>query len=402
MFKKYRDVTLGIILGLVIAGGIHMTPQAVSSDLPKGLPFTPQQLAIIKQTKMALETYQVDGDKKGTIDDTKMYYGAMKGLVSSVGDPFTRFVQPKELEEENLEMEGEYGGLGIYITSREGRTIVIAPIENTPADRIGLKPLDEIVKVDEKVVIGMTSDEVVKLMRGPAGKPVTIGVRRKKVEKILEFKIVREIIKIKTVRLEMLGGRIAYIKINQFNLKTDTELEAIMNTAKSKKATGIVIDLRNNPGGLLNSCVDVTSQFINGGLVVGMDGRFEKAKDKLYAVEGRATKLPVVALVNEGSASAAEILAGALKDHKRGTIVGTKTFGKGSVQSLFNLPDNSGIYITIARYTTPSGYVIDHKGLEPNIKVAGEATKEKKDDKQLAKGLEVLRKEIKTKKKPSK
>ena len=402
MFKKYRDVTLGIILGLVIAGGIHMTPQAVSSDLPKGLPFTPQQLAIIKQTKLALETYQVDGDKKGTIDDTKMYYGAMKGLVSSVGDPFTRFVQPKELEEENLEMEGEYGGLGIYITSREGRTIVIAPIENTPADRVGLKPLDEIVKVDEKVVIGMTSDEVVKLMRGPAGKPVTIGVRRKSVEKILEFKIVREIIKIKTVRLEMLGGRIAYIKINQFNLKTDTELEAIMNTAKSKKATGIVIDLRNNPGGLLNSCVDVTSQFINGGLVVGMDGRFEKAKDKLYAVEGRATKLPVVALVNEGSASAAEILAGALKDHKRGKIVGIKTFGKGSVQSLFNLPDNSGIYITIARYTTPSGYVIDHKGLEPNIKVAGEVTKEKKDDKQLAKGLEVLRKEINSKKKPSK
>ena len=402
MFKKYRDVTLGIILGLVIAGGIHMTPQAVSSDLPKGLPFTPQQLAIIKQTKLALETYQVDGDKKGTIDDTKMYYGAMKGLVSSVGDPFTRFVQPKELEEENLEMEGEYGGLGIYITSREGRTIVIAPIENTPADRVGLKPLDEIVKVDDKIVIGMTSDEVVKLLRGPAGKPVKIGVRRKSVEKMLEFKIVREIIKIKTVRLEMLGGRIAYIKINQFNLKTDTELEAIMNIAKSKKATGILLDLRNNPGGLLSSCVDVTSQFISGGVVVGMDGRFEKAKETLYAAEGRATKLPVVALVNEGSASAAEILAGALKDRKRGQIVGTKTFGKGSVQSLFNLPDNSGIYITIARYTTPSGYLIDHKGLEPNIKVAGEITKAKKDDKQLEKGLEVLRREINSKVKPSK
>lgn len=402
MFKKYRDVTLGIILGLVIAGGIHMTPQAVSSDLPKGLPFTPQQLAIIKQTKLALETYQVDGDKKGTIDDTKMYYGAMKGLVSSVGDPFTRFVQPKELEEENLEMEGEYGGLGIYITSREGRTIVIAPIENTPADRVGLKPLDEIVKVDDKIVIGMTSDEVVKLLRGPAGKPVKIGVRRKSVEKMLEFKIVREIIKIKSVRLEMLGGRIAYIKINQFNLKTDTELEAIMNIAKSKKATGILLDLRNNPGGLLSSCVDVTSQFISGGVVVGMDGRFEKAKETLYAAEGRATKLPVVALVNEGSASAAEILAGALKDRKRGQIVGTKTFGKGSVQSLFNLPDNSGIYITIARYTTPSGYIIDHKGLEPNIKVAGEITKAKKDDKQLEKGLEVLRREINSKVKPSK
>lgn len=394
MFNKYRDIAIGIVLGLLVAAGIYMTPPAISSDWPKGLPFSPQQLAIIKQTKMALETYQVDGDKKGTIDETKMYYGAMKGLVSSVGDPFTRFVEPKELEEENLEMEGEYGGLGIYITSRDGRTIVIAPIENTPADRVGLKPLDEIVKVDEKNVIGMTSDEVVKLLRGPAGKPVKIGVRRKNEEKILDFDIVREIIKIKTVRLEMLGGRIAYIKINQFNLKTDAELEAVIKYAKMKKATGILLDLRNNPGGLLNSCVDVTSQFISGGVVVGMKGRFDKANDTLYAVEGRATKLPVVALVNEGSASAAEILAGALKDHKRAKIVGTKTFGKGSVQSLFNLPDNSGIYITIARYTTPSGFVIDHKGLEPNIKVEGEITKEKKNDKQLRKGLEILRKVV--------
>ncbi|MGD9666325.1 MAG: S41 family peptidase [Synergistaceae bacterium] len=401
MFNKYRDVALGIVLGLMVAAGIYMTPQAISADWPKGLPFSSQQLAIIKQTKMILETYQVDGDKKGTIDDTKMYYGAMKGLVSSVGDPFTRFVEPKELEEENLEMEGEYGGLGIYITSRDGRTIVIAPIENTPADRVGLKPLDEIVKVDEKNVIGMTSDEVVKLLRGPAGKSVKIGVRRKNEEKLLEFVIVREIIKIKTVRLEMLGGRIAYIKINQFNLKTDAELEAIIKSAKAKKATGILLDLRNNPGGLLNSCVDVTSQFINGGVVVGMKGRFEKANDTLYAVEGRATKLPVVALVNEGSASAAEILAGALKDHKRATIVGKKTFGKGSVQSLFNLPDNSGIYITIARYTTPSGFVIDHKGLEPNVKVEGEITKEKINDKQLRKGLEILRKEVAKKKKTS-
>ena len=353
MFNKYRDIAIGIVLGLLVAAGIYMTPPAISSDWPKGLPFSPQQLAIIKQTKMALETYQVDGDKKGTIDETKMYYGAMKGLVSSVGDPFTRFVEPKELEEENLEMEGEYGGLGIYITSRDGRTIVIAPIENTPADRVGLKPLDEIVKVDEKNVIGMTSDEVVKLLRGPAGKPVKIGVRRKNEEKILDFDIVREIIKIKTVRLEMLGGRIAYIKINQFNLKTDAELEAVIKYAKMKKATGILLDLRNNPGGLLNSCVDVTSQFISGGVVVGMKGRFDKANDTLYAVEGRATKLPVVALVNEGSASAAEILAGALKDHKRAKIVGTKTFGKGSVQSLFNLPDNSGIYITIASVYYP-------------------------------------------------
>jgi carboxyl-terminal processing protease len=391
--KKIKDISIGIIIGLLIASGVYWAPQAIGSDWPKGLPFSPEQLSIIKQTKLALAAYHVDGDKKGVIDDTKMYYGAMKGLVESVGDPFTRFVDPKSLEEENLEMEGEYGGLGIYITTRDGRTTVIAPIEGTPADRAGIKPLDEIIRVDDKHVFGMSSDEVVKLLRGPAGKPVRIWVRRKNVDKILQFSIVREIIKIKTVRLEMLYS-VAYIKINQFNFKTDQELSAALKAAKGKNARGVLLDLRNNPGGLLESCVDVTSQFINGGVVVGMKGRFDKANEIMYAKEGRASNLPLVVLVNEGSASAAEILAGAIKDHKRGVVVGTRTFGKGSVQSLFNLPDKSGIYITIARYTTPSGVIIDHKGLEPNIKVSGEPKKDKNADKQLQKGLSVLKNQI--------
>lgn len=394
MFEKYKDVLLGIVIGIMIAASVYVVPQAVGGDWPKGLPFTPQQLAIIKQTKLALETYQVDGDKKGKVDDTKMYYGAMKGIVESVGDPYTRFVEPKMLEEENLEMEGEYGGLGIYITNRDGRTIVIAPIEDTPADKVGLKPLDEIVKVEDKTVVGMQSDEVVKLLRGPAGKAVKIWVRRKGSDKLLPFTIVREIIKIKTVRLEMVGN-VAYIKINQFNMKTDNELENAIKTAKGKKARGVLLDLRNNPGGLLDSCVKVTSQFISDKVVVSMKGRFDKANEVMYSDGGRATDLPVVALVNEGSASAAEILAGALKDHGRGTIVGMKTFGKGSVQSLFNLPDNSGIYITIARYATPSGFILDHKGLEPNVKQGGEINKDKKLDKQFQKGLNILRQEIK-------
>ena len=382
MFGKFKDLAAGIVIGIMLSVGVYFVPQAVGADWSKSLPFTTQQLAIIKQVKMALETYQVDGDKEGKIDDTKMYHGAVKGLVESVGDPFTRFVTPKALEEENIEMEGEYGGLGIYITTREGRTTVIAPIEETPADKAGLKPLDEIVKVEDKSVIGMTSDEVVKMLRGPAGKAVKIWVRRKNVDKLLPFSIVREVIKIKTVRLEMIDN-IAYIKLNQFNFKTDQELEAAIKTAKTKKAKGILLDLRNNPGGLLDSCVNVTSQFINGGVVVGMKGRFERANEIMYAQEGRANHLPLTVLVNEGSASAAEILAGAVKDHKRGKVVGTKTFGKGSVQSLFNLPDKSGIYITIARYTTPSGYVIDHKGLPPDIKAAGEPNRDKKKDKQL-------------------
>ena len=387
-----------MLIGALLCVSLYKIPQAVGADWEKSLPFTPQQLAIMKQVKLALSTYQVDGDKKGKVDDMKMYHGALKGLVESLDDPYTRFVEPKALEEENMEMEGEYGGLGIYMASRDGRTIVIAPIEDTPADRAGIKPLDEIIKVDDKNVMGMDSDEVVKMLRGPAGKPVTIQIRCKNVDKLIPVKIVREIIKIKTVRMEMLNDGIAYIKLNHFNLKTDGELRAAIKKAADKKAKGIIMDLRNNPGGLLDVCVDVTSQFIPKGVVVGMKGRFDKANDTLYAKEGRANNLPLVVIVNEGSASAAEIFAGAVKDHKRGTIVGMKTFGKGSVQTLFNLPDGSGIYVTIARYHTPSGFVLDHKGLQPDVKVEGEPKKDKKEDKQLQKALGVLKQKIKEKK----
>jgi len=395
--SKILSFAAGAIAGAVICAGTGALSQATGAEWEKSLPFTPQQLAVIKQVKLALSTYQVDGDKKGKIDDTKMYYGALKGLVASLEDPYTRFVDPKDLAEENVEMEGEYGGLGIYIASREGRTTIIAPIEDTPADRAGVKPLDEIVKVDDKNVWGMESDEIVKLLRGPAGKPVTLQIRRKNVNKLIPVKMVREIIKIKTVRSEMLDGGIAYIKLNHFNLKSDGEVRAALENAKKKNAKGVIMDLRNNPGGLLDVCVDVTSQFIPKGVVVGMRGRFEKANETLYAKEGRANKLPLVVLINEGSASAAEIFAGAVKDHKRGTVVGAKTFGKGSVQTLFNLPDGSGIYVTIARYNTPSGFVLDHKGLQPDVAVAGEPKKNKKEDKQLQKAIGIMKQKLKAK-----
>ena len=395
--SKILSFAAGAIAGAVICAGTGALSQATGAEWEKSLPFTPQQLAVIKQVKLALSTYQVDGDKKGKIDDTKMYYGALKGLVASLEDPYTRFVDPKDLAEENVEMEGEYGGLGIYIASREGRTTIIAPIEDTPADRAGVKPLDEIVKVDDKNVWGMESDEIVKLLRGPAGKPVTLQIRRKNVNKLIPVKMVREIIKIKTVRSEMLDGGIAYIKLNHFNLKSDGEVRAALENAKKKNAKGVIMDLRNNPGGLLDVCVDVTSQFIPKGVVVGMRGRFEKANETLYAKEGRANKLPLVVLINEGSASAAEIFAGAVKDHKRGTVVGAKTFGKGSVQTLFNLPDGSGIYVTIARYNTPSGFVLDHKRLQPDVAVAGEPKKNKKEDKQLQKAIGIMKQKLKAK-----
>lgn len=397
MNKKYRDVIIGITIGVILSIATYsmMAKPVVAQDLAKGqgLPFTPVRLAIMKQTKLMLEAYQIDADKNGTIDENKMFHGAMKGLVGSVGDPYTRFVSPEDLEDEQRQIEGEYGGIGMWIAEKDGRVLVIAPIEDTPADRAGIKPLDEILRVDEENVIGKKSDDVAKLLRGEPGEKVTIKIRRKDSDKLIDFTITREIIKIKTVRAEK-DKEIAYIKINSFNQKTNEELAAAIAQAKKDKAAGILLDLRNNPGGLLDSVVDVTSQFIDGGVVVKTKGRYEQANQTYHAESGQANKLPVVALVNEGSASAAEILAGALKDHGRATIVGMKTFGKGSVQTLFNLPDRSGIFITIARYTTPKGTVIDHKGLEPHVRMGGEPNKDKKNDKQYIKGLAILRKEI--------
>lgn len=398
MKSKILHLISGIFIGALICVSLYTIPQATGADWERSLPFTPQQLGIIKQVKLALSAYQVDGDKKGKIDDTKMYYGAMRGLVASINDPYTRFVDPEMLAEETLDVEGEYGGLGIYMANRDGRTTVIAPIEDTPAARAGIKPLDEILKVDDEVVAGMESNEVVKKLRGAPGTKVTLHVRRENESELIPITIVREIIKIKTVRMEMLDDGVAYIKLNHFNMKTDEELRAALETAQSENAKGVIMDLRNNPGGLLDVCVDVTSRFISEGVVVGMKGRFERANDTLYAKPGVATDLPLVVLVNEGSASASEIFAGAIKDHKRGTIVGAKTFGKGSVQTLFNLPDGSGIYITIARYHTPSGFEIDHVGLEPDIKVEGEPKKDRKEDAQFQKALSVLNEQIKNKK----
>ena len=205
----------------------------------------------------------------------------------------------------------------------------------------------------------------------------------------MSFEMTREIINIKTVRSEMMDN-IAYIKLNSFHQKSASELREAIDNAVNSDAAGIVLDMRNNPGGLLNIAVDVASLFVDGDLVVSLKGREVRFDDSLYADRGRATDLPVVVLINEGSASAAEIVAGALQDHNRGPLVGAKSYGKGSVQSLFPLPERAGMYITIARYATPSGKIIDHKGLVPDYVVEGDPMPVTSEDKQLQKALGVM------------
>lgn len=388
MWKRMRDLLGGFVLGGVLVGAL-MGASAQNMDLTQMVPFRAQSLWLMKQARAILETYQVDGETP--VSEDVLVQGAIKGMVAAWGDPYTRYVDPKQLKEEEIEMEGEYGGLGIYIGQRDGRTLVISPIEGTPADRVGLKPKDEIVKIGDEVIMGWDQDQVVKNLRGAPNTPVTVWIRREGEDQLLRFDIVREIIKIKSVRSEILSDDLSYIRLVHFNQKTAEELRSALEQARQRKARGIVLDLRNNPGGLLHTAVEVADMFLDGGLVVGMKGRVSRANDELFARSGVRTRLPLVVLINEGSASASEIVAGALKDRGRAKVVGQKSFGKGSVQTLFPLPDGSGVYVTIARYYNPSGRVIDHVGLEPDILVEGEMDRDHDKDEQLKRAVEELK-----------
>jgi carboxyl-terminal processing protease len=390
--KRFRDVFLGVVIGALAVTGM-MAAVANDGSQPDALkpPFSVRNMAILRQARAIMELYHVDADKLP--GEQKLFYGAIKGMVSAAGDPYTRFVDPSQLKEESIEMEGQYGGVGMYVGQRDGKVLVISPMEGTPAHRAGLKPMDEIVKVNDKVVVGMPQDEVVNMLRGPAGTKVTVWVRRKGKDEILKFNLVREVIRVKSVRYGLLDGGYAYVRLAHFTQTSGQEMREAVSWARSKGAKGMVLDLRNDPGGLLNAAVDVASCFLNDGdLVVSTRGRVERANEAMYASGGVKYPGPLVVLINEGSASASEIVAGALRDHKRAKLVGTKSFGKGSVQTLFNLPDGAGMYVTIARYYTPSGKMIDKVGLEPDVKVRGEPNEDPKKDVQLKRALEVLKK----------
>ena len=365
--KKYRDIVLGVLVGVilmtVIPGGY-----ASKGELSQIAPFSTDSLWLLKQARVIVEAYQVDA-ASNDVDESEMVHGAMRGMLGAWKDPYTRFLDPQQLEDEKTSLEGSFGGLGINIASRDGKILVINPIEGTPADKAGLRPMDEIVRVNDDIVIGWELDKVVKMLRGDPGTEVTVGIRRKNAAGLLDFKIVRDMIKIETVHSEMLGGDIGYIRLRQFIKTSAADVGKAVIDLKNKKAKGLILDLRNNGGGLLDSARDICDLFIDGGLVVSTKGRVDSANEEFYAHEGVLTQLPLVVLINEGSASASEIVSGALRDRNGTLLIGAKSFGKGSVQVLFNLSDGSGMFVTTARYFTPNGVLIDHVGLSPDIYV---------------------------------
>ncbi len=297
--------------------------------------------------------------------------GAIKGMLQTL-DPHSSYLTPDMLKQVEVETKGIFGGLGIEIGLKDSILTVIAPIEDTPAFRAGLKAGDKIVKIEKESTRDMTVMDAVKRLRGEPGTKVTISVMREGLSEPRDYTITRDIIKIKSVKSKDMGDGIAYVKLLQFQQDTSSELEKALQAAAKEKAglKGLVLDLRNNPGGLLDQAVRVSDEFIESGLIVYTDGRIEAQKTKYFAhKDGTYSGFPMVVLVNAGSASASEIVAGALQDHGRAILLGTKTFGKGSVQTILPLEDGSALRLTTARYYTPNGRSIQAKGIEPDIVV---------------------------------
>ena len=317
----------------------------------------------------------IENIKKDYVDDVdqaEMMDSAINGVLQSL-DPYSSYMSPELFKEMQTDTRGEFGGLGIEIGMESGVVKVISPIDGTPAEKAGIKAGDYIVKIGKEQVQGKSLMEAVKLMRGPVGTSINLTIRRKNVKKPLEFKITRKIIEVKSVTSQVISKQknIGYVRLKSFNENSDSQfLKSIKRFEKNLKIKGYVIDLRNNPGGLLTQAINITDFFLDDGEIVSTKGRKVSETRKFFARKGDETKgKPIVVLINNGSASASEIFAGALKDHKRAIILGENSYGKGSVQSIIPLKNGGGMRLTISKYYLPSGKSISEVGVTPDILV---------------------------------
>jgi carboxyl-terminal processing protease len=319
------------------------------------------------------------------VADEKLIDGALSGMLSSL-DPHSSYMDKEMYGQMTVDTKGEFGGLGIEISSAEGGIRIVSPIEDTPADRAGVKAGDLIIKIDGELARDMSLSEAVKKMRGKPGTKIMLTIFRKGENVPLEIKIVRAIIKVKSVKSDLLAPGYAYLRITQFQERTDSLLKKQITELKKRaggKLSGVVLDLRNNPGGLLNQAVEVSDLFLESGNIVSTKSRAGKNLT-FDARSGDVLKdLPLIVLINGGSASASEIVAGALQDHHRAVLLGTKSFGKGSVQSVVPLPDGTAIKVTTALYYTPSGRSIQATGIDPDITVEQVLVKKEDDEKKM-------------------
>ncbi len=390
--KIFKVVAFLILFGLFFSGGYYLGRESQTIPLIKEETRIDKSLSLVEEVVKAIKENYVE-----KVDEKKLAEGAAKGAVEALGDPYSHYFDRTHYRIFKENTSGYFYGVGIQITVKDGYPVVVTPLENTPAYRAGIQSGDVIIKVDGKSVKGVPLDSVVGMIRGERGTTVVLTIKRKGEKKPLEFKLKREKIELKNVSSKMIDDDIGYIRLHTFDENTSKEVRDQTEKLINEGAKGLIIDLRNNPGGLLNEAVLVSSLFIQKGVIVSVKSR--DGKEEIYrAVHGihgigKAFDLPLVVLVNGGSASASEIFAGAIRDHKRGVLVGEKTFGKGSVQNMIPLSNGAGLILTTAKYFTPSGESIHEKGITPDIVVKG--TKDlSKSDPQLDKAIEVLRKTL--------
>jgi carboxyl-terminal processing protease len=316
--------------------------------------------------------FHVRNDYVDDVSRQQLLFGAIRGMLGALDDAHTRFMTAEETTELQTEMRGNFGGLGIEISQRDNVLTVVSPIEDTPAMRAGIKPGDKIIEIDKKTTRDVSLSDAVKQLRGKPGTSVNISVVREGEDEMLSFDLVREVIKIQVVTSQYLDKeRLGYVRLKQFNQTATEDLAKALADFKKKKVKGLILDLRWNPGGLLDAAHRISNFFIKSGVIVSTRGR-KKELDRVFNADPSAAiaaDMPLIILANEGSASASEIVTGAIKDHKRGKFIGVKTFGKGSVQNVISMMYGTSMALTIQKYYTPSGVSIHKKGIEPDIAV---------------------------------
>ncbi|WP_094550548.1 S41 family peptidase [Petroclostridium xylanilyticum] len=400
MFRK-RSILIGAIVLVLIT--IFTTFIATSvlylvvGNLPLYGIFNVQggrtQYTKINQVREIIKKYYVE-----PVEEEKLMEGAAAGVAAAVGDPYTVYMNKKEYDDFMTQTHGSYAGIGVVVAPdpKDNLITVVAPFEGTPGEKAGILPGDKIIKVNGKDVWADKLEEAVSMMKGPKNTEVTITIVRENLSQPKDITIKRDIIVLQTVKHKVIDGNIGYIRITMFDEKTSKDFDAALDDLYSKNVSGLIIDVRDNPGGLLDEVVKIADRLLPEGLIVYTEDK-NKNRDTKYS-DKEEIKIPLVVLVNGGSASASEILSGAIKDHGKGKLVGTKTFGKGLVQTLFPLGDGSAVKVTISKYYTPNGTSIQGVGIQPDIVVEfpeelkrSIAQIKEEEDVQLKKAIEVVK-----------
>lgn len=356
------------LVSLAIAAALGSALTASALRAASGPKDTYEELETFASILAIVQRHYVD-----EVSSHDLVEGAVKGMVASL-DPHSSYLTPEGYKELQIETHGEFGGLGIELTVRDSLLTIVTPIDGTPAFRAGVKPGDQIIKIDDVMTIDMPLQQAVERMRGKPGSKVRLSLKRKGEDDLVDVDLTREIIHIRSVRgARLVDGRYAYVRLTGFQDESSEELAAALDKVDKQKkggVDGIILDLRYNPGGLLTQAVSISDLFLDAGLIVRVNGRMESQTTSYFAkADGTRRMVPMIVLVNEGSASASEIVAGAMQDHRRALVLGVKSFGKGSVQTILPLGDDTALRLTTARYYTPSGRSIHEHGIDPDVVV---------------------------------